>query len=81
MAITSAEIHTRNPHQQQRDVLHVTDHLGVVEEAHRPHHQRDDRRENEQDVKVLAPVQFLDHHACNGEDGVHAQPPQVAFGH
>ena len=52
-----------NPDQQQRDLLHVTDDLGIVKEAHRPHHQRDDRGEDEEDVEVLAPVQFLDDNA------------------
>ena len=31
----------------------------------------DQRGEDEQDVEVLAPVQLLDDHAGDGEDGVH----------
>ena len=43
----------------------------IVEKIHRPHQQRDHRGEDEQDVEILATIQFFDHDSRDGKNGVH----------
>jgi hypothetical protein len=63
----------QNPNEQETDFLEVTDDLGVVKEVDRGHDQADEHGKDEQDVKVLAPIEFSEDDASNGEDVVHNQ--------
>ena len=62
----------RNPDQQQGYHLHVADHLDILEKTHRPQQQGQDGGQDKQNVKVLAPAQFLNDHVSEREDGIHA---------
>ena len=60
-----------DPDEQQARVLDDADDLVVVEKIHRPGGDREQRGEDEQDVKILAAVKFLDDDAGERENFIH----------
>ena len=61
----------RNPDQQQADLLQVADDLVIVVNVDRGHHQADQNGHDEQDIKILAPIQFLDDDTGDGKNISH----------
>lgn len=66
MAMTSDD-----PDQEQAHILEVADDAVVIEEFDRAEQQGDERGEEKQDVEILPPIHFLDHHPREGKDIVH----------
>ena len=62
----------RNPNQQQADLFQIPHYFGIIEKSDRRHYQRDERRQNKENVKILPPVKLLNHNAREGKDGIHA---------
>jgi hypothetical protein len=60
-----------DPDEQQADFLQVTDNVVVMENIDRSHDRANERREEEQHVRVLSTVELLDHDVGNGDDVVH----------
>jgi hypothetical protein len=61
----------RKPDEQQADFLEVTDDLVVNENVDRGHDQAEHNGHDEQDVKVLATIQFFDDDAGDGKNILH----------
>ncbi len=60
-----------DPDQEQAEFLEKADNLILVEEVGRGHDKRDDDGKDEEDIEVLAPVEFLDDDVGEGKDGFH----------
>jgi hypothetical protein len=61
----------RNPDEQQASFFEVADDLFVIENVDGRHDQADEDGQDEQDVKILAAIQFLNDNAGDGENIIH----------
>jgi len=60
-----------NPDEQEAQFLEIADDLFVVENIDGGHDQADEDGQNEQDVKILPAIQFLDDDAGDGDNIFH----------
>src|SRR5208283_5998573 len=70
----------RSPNQKEANRLEITDNLRVIEKGYRPHYGGDQGSDNEQDVKILAPIHFEQDNIADGKNFIHAIGVLVAAG-